>query len=86
MTKSAKIIPFPGVTPPYEDGGSDLAGNFNDSMRSFPPLESLVCIAVTEDGEILVCSSQTEDSDTVMLLERGKDVILDSYRVDNEKP
>jgi hypothetical protein len=74
--KTADIIPFPGLTRHDLDPNQMLEYLAQDSM----PLEMLVCVAMTPDNELMVATSQTHDGDTLMLLKRGADEVINKYR------
>jgi hypothetical protein len=77
--KTAEIIPFPGLTRHNLDANDMLKFLAEDDA----PLEMLVCVAMTPDGEIMVATSQTHDGDTMMLLTRAQDTVISKYRYDN---
>lgn len=69
------IVDFPGVTRLDLDP-DDVLSNIGKEFS----LAMCTVVGVTEDGETFVFTSQSHDGDTLMMLERGKDLMMENYR------
>jgi len=80
MSTDDTIVQFPGAARVEVDLDVDPLQMLKTIHDEFPNLETIAVVGTVADGTLLVFSSQSGDGDTLMLLERGKDAIMEGYR------